>query len=196
VVTRPIKGTRARGAHAAEDARLAAELLASEKDRAEHVMIVDVERNDLGRVAVAGGVSVDELAAIETFASVHHLTSTVSARLRSGVRTSDLLRATFPSGSISGAPKLRAMEIIDQVEPVRRSVYTGAIGWFGFGGDCQLSMGIRILLAARGRLHLWAGGGIVADSRVEEEYEETLVKGRALARAIGADLDATVEAAR
>ncbi len=190
LTTRPIKGTRPRGATPAEDAALAAALCASEKDRAEHVMIVDVERNDVGRLAVAGGVRVEELAALESFASVHHLTSTVSATLRPAVRTSDVLRATFPSGSISGAPKLRAMEIIDEVESVRRGAYTGAIGWIGWGGDCQLSMAIRVLVVARGRLHLWVGGGIVADSRADHEYEETLVKGRALARAIGADLDA------
>ncbi len=189
VVTRPIKGTRPRGATPREDAALARELLASAKDRAEHVMIVDVERNDLGRVCEFGSVVTEELAALETYPSVHHLTSTIAGTLRADVGCGDLIAATFPGGSITGAPKLRAMELIESLEPVRRGVYSGALGWFGWGGDCDLNIAIRTLTVQDDVAHLWVGGGIVADSRAADEYEETLVKGRSLARALGASLD-------
>jgi para-aminobenzoate synthetase component 1 len=188
VTTRPIKGTRPRGDDPAEDNALAAELLASPKDRAEHIMIVDVERNDLGRLAAYGQVATTELAELESFPGVHHLTSTIVARVPDSVTPSALIRATFPGGSVTGAPKIRAMEIIEELEPVRRGVYTGALGWFGFGGDCDLAMAIRTIVLAHDATYLWLGGGIVADSRADEEYEETLVKGRMLSRALGTDI--------
>ncbi|HEY8489784.1 MAG TPA: aminodeoxychorismate synthase component I [Dehalococcoidia bacterium] len=188
VVTRPIKGTRPRGRTPAEDRRLAAELAASQKDRAEHVMIVDLERNDLGRVCRPGTVRVTELMALETYSNVHHLTSTVEGRLREGLDAVDLLRAAFPGGSVTGAPKIRAMEIIDELEPTRRSVYTGAIGYLGFHGDLDLSIVIRTALVADGRAHFQVGGAVVYDSQPEAEYRETLDKARGLAAALGAVL--------
>jgi para-aminobenzoate synthetase component 1 len=147
-------------------------------------MIVDVERNDLGRVAEIGSVRVPHLAALERFATVFHLTSTVEARLRDGCDVVDLLLATFPSGSITGAPKIRAMEIIDELEPTARSVYTGAIGYIGFDGVVDLNIAIRTILVKGDTAYFQAGGGIVADSDPELEYQETLDKASALARAV------------
>ncbi|MEE8347080.1 MAG: aminodeoxychorismate synthase component I [Dehalococcoidia bacterium] len=184
VQTRPIKGTRPRGRTAAEDEALANELLASEKDRAENVMIVDLERNDLGRVAKIGSVSVREIASLETFPTVFHLTSTVEATLREDRDLVDLLLATFPGGSITGAPKIRAMEIIDELEPTARSVYTGAIGYIGFDGSLDLNIAIRTILIREGIAYFQAGGGIVADSDPSMEYQETLHKARALSEAL------------
>jgi para-aminobenzoate synthetase component I len=186
VETRPIKGTRPRGATPEEDERLARELLESEKDRAELVMIVDLERNDLGRVCSYGTVRVPELLRLESYATVHHLVSTVVGQLHEGRDLMDLLRATFPGGSITGAPKVRAMEIIDELEPTQRAVYTGSIGWVGFDGDMDLNIVIRTFLVRDGRVHWQVGGGIVADSDPVAEYEETLDKGIALRRAVGA----------
>ena len=186
--TRPIKGTRPRGRDAAEDARLAAELCASAKDAAEHVMIVDLARNDLGRVAAIGSVTVPELAALERFANVQHLTSTIEARRRDGVGLAELLRAVFPGGSISGAPKIRALQIIDELEPTARGVYTGAIGYLAAGGRCDLNVAIRTITVAAGRAHAHVGGAIVHDSEPEAEYLETLDKARGMARALGARL--------
>lgn len=186
VQTRPIKGTRPRGRTAREDAALAQELLASEKDRAENVMIVDLERNDLGRVAEIGSVRVTELASLETFPTVFHLTSTVEATLREDRDLVDLLLATFPGGSITGAPKIRAVEIIDELEPTARSVYTGAIGHFGFDGSLDLSIVIRTILIRQGTAYFQAGGGIVADSDPAMEFQETLHKARALSEALAA----------
>ncbi len=186
--TRPIKGTRPRGRTPDVDAALAADLRASAKDRAEHVMIVDLERNDLGRVAATGSVAVPELAALESFAQVHHLTSTVVARRRPGVDLEALLRATFPGGSISGAPKIRALEIIDELEPTARGVYTGAIGYVSAHGRVDLNIAIRTITLADGVAHLHVGGAIVHDSRPEDEYAETLAKARGMARALGAAL--------
>jgi para-aminobenzoate synthetase component 1 len=183
--TRPIKGTRPRGADPDSDRRNAQELLASEKDHAEHVMIVDLERNDLGRVARTGSVHVAERAVLETFPTVHHLTSTVEATLRDDCDRVDLLRATFPGGSITGAPKIRAMEIIDELEPTKRGVYTGAIGYFGFDGSLDLNIVIRTMVVQDGTAYFHAGGGIVADSDPEAEYQETLDKARALVEALG-----------
>ena len=184
IETRPIKGTRPRGLNHDEDRRLAAALRASPKDRAEHIMIVDLERNDLGRVAVTGTVTVDELMALESYATVHHLTSTVRARLRPDRTLTDLLRATFPGGSITGAPKIRAMEIIDELEPVRRGVYTGAIGYFSATGDLDLNVAIRTMVLQGSVTRFHVGGGIVYDSDPEAEYQETLDKGRAFFQAL------------
>jgi para-aminobenzoate synthetase component 1 len=188
VRTRPIKGTRPRGATPAEDERLAAELLASAKDRAELVMIVDLERNDLGRVCEYGSVRVPELVRLETHPTVFHLVATVTGRLRPDVSPVDCLRACFPGGSITGAPKIRAMEIIEELEPTGRGPYTGAIGYLGWDGSCDLNIAIRTLTLAGGEAHFQVGGGIVADSDPDAEYEETLHKGRALMRALGASL--------
>ena len=180
IVTRPIKGTRPRGADPEDDARLAAELLASVKDRAELTMIVDLERNDVGRVCEYGSVVVRDPLSIESFAQVHHLVATVEGRLRCDVGPVDVIRALFPGGSITGAPKIRAMEIIDELEPNRRSVYTGAIGYFSRGGTSAFNIAIRTILVEDGRASFQVGGGIVADSDPEAEYEETLAKGKGL----------------
>jgi para-aminobenzoate synthetase component 1 len=179
VETRPIKGTRARGASPGADAAARAALLASEKDRAEHVMIVDLERNDLGRVSEIGSVTVDGVARVLALPTVHHLVSTVRGRLRAGVGLAALLEATFPGGSITGAPKRRAMQIIDELEPATRGPYTGATGWLGAAGDLDLAVAIRTALVSGGRLSLSVGGGIVADSSPEDEWAETEVKASA-----------------
>ncbi|MFQ6121886.1 MAG: aminodeoxychorismate synthase component I [Dehalococcoidales bacterium] len=184
VETRPIKGTRPRGKSAAEDRALADELLSSIKDRAENVMIVDLERNDLGRVCRYGTVRVAELAILETYPTVFHLTSTVKGRLCPGKSRIDLLKATFPGGSITGAPKVRAMEIIDELEPTKRSVYTGSIGYLSFSGEMDLNIVIRTFLVKEGRAYFQVGGGIVYDSEPEAEYEETLDKAKALVQAL------------
>jgi para-aminobenzoate synthetase component 1 len=185
VETCPIKGTRPRGASAAEDTRLLAELVASAKDRAEHVMIVDLERNDLGRVCRTGSVRVAELCTPQSFSDVHHLVSSVRGQLRDPWDWPELLRATFPGGSITGAPKLRAMQIAAELEPVARDVYTGALGYFDAAGGGDWSIAIRTAVAARGELHLHLGGGIVADSDPERELQETRDKGRGFARSWG-----------
>ena len=184
VETRPIKGTRPRGATPAEDERLGAELLASGKDRAENVMIVDLLRNDLSRVCRDHTVLTPEICALESFATVHHLVSTVTGELKEGLGPVDLLRATFPGGSITGAPKIRAMEIIAELEPTARGPYCGSIGWLGFDGWMDTSITIRTF-AIRGRqVAFQAGGGIVADSEPAAEYEETLAKARGLIEAL------------
>jgi para-aminobenzoate synthetase component I len=180
IVTRPIKGTRPRGRTEDEDARLAAELAASPKDRAELTMIVDLERNDLGRVCRYGSVIVRDALRLESFAQVHHLVATVEGRIRPGVGPADVVRAMFPGGSITGAPKIRAMQIIDELEPHRRSLYTGAIGYLGRGGSSAFNIAIRTILVEGDRASYQVGGGIVADSDPEAEYEETLAKGRAM----------------
>ena len=182
--TRPIKGTRARGATEASDRALIAELATDAKERAEHLMIVDLERNDLGRVAETGSVAVSGFARTITLPNVHHLVSTVSCRLREGTSLGDLFRATFPGGSITGAPKLRAMEIIDELEPFRRGVYTGAIGYVGAGGAIDLAIAIRTGILAGGMLTLYVGGGIVADSNPARELEETEEKAAAWKKAL------------
>ena len=187
VETRPIKGTRPRGRDPAVDAELAAALAASEKDRAENVMIVDLARNDLGRVARYGTVGVERLCELERHPGVHHLVSTVSARLRPGTDPMDVVRAAFPPGSVTGAPKVRAMEIIDELEPVRRGPYCGAIGWFQ-RGDLDLSVAIRTFVAAEGRLHLPVGGAVTADSDPGAEWRETMHKAARLLDAAGGKL--------
>ncbi len=184
VETRPIKGTRPRGRDSVEDKLLADELTRSGKDHAENLMIVDLERNDLGRVCRYGTVKVTELAILETFPTVFHLTSTVTGRLRRGKSNVDLLKATFPGGSITGAPKVRAMEIIDEIEPTRRSVYTGSIGYLGFNEDMDINIVIRTVLIKEGKAYFQVGGGIIYDSEPEAEYVETLDKARALIRAL------------
>jgi para-aminobenzoate synthetase component I len=180
LVTRPIKGTRPRGRDPLDDARLAAELRDSPKDCAELTMIVDLERNDLGRVCRYGSVRVRDPMTIESFAQVHHLVATVEGRLQPDAGPVDVIRAIFPGGSITGAPKIRAMEIIDELEPNRRSLYTGAIGYLSRGGASAFNIAIRTILVEGDRASFQVGGGIVADSDPEAEYEETLAKGRAL----------------
>jgi para-aminobenzoate synthetase component I len=184
VETRPIKGTRPRGATAAEDAALAGALRASDKDRAENVMIVDLLRNDLSRVCRDGSIAVPVLCGLERFATVWHLVSTVTGELRPGQDALDLLRACFPGGSISGAPKLRAREIIAELEPVPRGPYCGALGWIGWDGDMDTSIVIRTL-AVRGRdVVAGVGGGVTAGSSPAAEYDETVVKARGLLAAL------------
>jgi para-aminobenzoate synthetase component 1 len=184
VQTRPIKGTRARSEDPSEDRRLAAELKASVKDRAENLMIVDLLRNDLSRVCEADSVRAVDLFRVESYRTVHHLVSTVEGRLREGQTPCDLLGAAYPCGSVTGAPKIRAMEIIAELEPVARGPYCGALGWLGFGGDMDTSVSIRIAVASGGRVAFHAGGGVVADSDPAAEYEETLDKARALVSVI------------
>jgi para-aminobenzoate synthetase component 1 len=188
IVTRPIKGTRPRGRDPEDDARLAAELLAAPKDRAELTMIIDLERNDLGRVCRYGTVAVREALRLESFAQVHHLVATVEGRLRPDVGPVDIIRAVFPGGSITGAPKIRAMEIIDELEPTRRGLYTGAIGYLSRGGSSAFNIAIRTILVEGDRASYQVGGGIVADSDPEAEYEETLAKGRALQQVLGVEV--------
>jgi para-aminobenzoate synthetase component 1 len=184
VETRPIKGTRPRGKNSVEDAMLAQELLNSAKDRAENVMIVDLERNDLGRVCQYGSVKVTELAILETFPTVFHLTSTVIGKLRPDKNRIDLLKAAFPGGSITGAPKVRAMEIIDELEPTRRSAYTGAIGYLSFSRNLDLNIVIRTFIIKGNKAYFQVGGGIIYDSNAEAEYQETLDKAKALVQAL------------
>jgi para-aminobenzoate synthetase component 1 len=162
--------------------------LDSAKDQAENLMIVDLVRNDLGRVAACGSVRVTGMAELETFATVFHLTSTVEALLKPGADRIDLIRAAFPGGSITGAPKVRAMEIIEELEPTRRGVYTGSIGYLGFDGGMDLNIAIRTIVVKDGTAYFQAGGGIVYDSVPEAEYQETLDKARALAAALGLTL--------
>jgi para-aminobenzoate synthetase component 1 len=188
VVTRPIKGTRRRGATPDEDERLACELMASPKDDAELAMIVDLERNDLGRVCEFGSVNVPAPKVLERHATVLHLSATIEGRVRRGLGPLDVLRAAFPGGSITGAPKIRAMEIIDEIEPTRRAFYTGAIGALGFDGSMNLSVAIRTLLADGPEYYFQAGGGIVADSDPVSEYDESLTKAAAMAKALGIGL--------
>lgn len=186
VETRPIKGTRPRGNNPQQDEKLADELLNSVKDRAENMMIVDLERNDLGRVCRYGSVKVTEMAILEVFPTVFHLTSTVVGRLEEGKKGIDLLRATFPGGSITGAPKVRAMEIIDELEPTRRSIYTGNIGYLSFNGNLDLNIAIRTFIIKGKRVYFQVGGAVVYDSDPEAEYKETLHKAKALIDSLNA----------
>jgi para-aminobenzoate synthetase component 1 len=184
VETRPIKGTRPRGVGPEHDAALGQALLESPKDRAENLMIVDLMRNDLSRVCAPGSVRVAELCALEQYATVQHLVSTIVGRLAPGADALDLLRAAFPGGSITGAPKLRAMEIIAEIERRRRGVYCGSIGYWSVSGALDTSVAIRTAVTRAGRVYFSAGGGIVADSDPAEEYQETLDKARGLIAAL------------
>jgi anthranilate synthase component 1 len=181
---RPIAGTRPRGRNEEEDRGLAAELLADPKERAEHIMLVDLGRNDVGRVAVPGSVEVNELMVIERYSHVMHIVSNVRGQLQQGQDAFDLLRATFPAGTVTGAPKIRAMEIIEELEPVKRGPYAGAVGYVSFSGNMDTCIAIRTILFAKERAWIQAGAGIVADSDPEREYQETLSKAAAMLRAI------------
>ena len=184
VSTRPIAGTRPRGATAEQDAAIARELLADEKERAEHVMLVDLGRNDLGRVCEYGTVEVEELMAVETYSHVMHIVSSVAGRLRERIGALDALRSVLPAGTLSGAPKVRAMQIIDELEPVKRGSYGGAIGYASYSGDLDTCIHIRTVVVKDGIAHVQAGGGTVADARPDYEYEESVAKARAVLGAI------------
>jgi len=184
VELRPIAGTRPRGTTPEDDQRLADELLADPKERAEHVMLVDLGRNDLGRVCRTGSVEVSELMVIERYSHVMHIVSNVRGELTGGRDAFDLVRATFPAGTLSGAPKIRAMQIIDELEPMRRGVYGGAVGYFSYSGNMDLAIAIRTLVVRDGKVHLQAGAGIVADSDPTAEWQETVNKAMAVRRAI------------
>ncbi|MDY0384660.1 anthranilate synthase component I [Trichlorobacter sp.] len=184
VELRPIAGTRPRGATVEDDAQLAEELLADPKERAEHVMLVDLGRNDLGRVCRSGSVEVSELMVIERYSHVMHIVSNVRGELLADRDAFDLVRATFPAGTLSGAPKIRAMQIIDELEPLRRGVYGGAVGYISYSGNMDLAIAIRTLVVRDGKVHLQAGAGIVADSDPTAEWQETVNKAMAVRRAI------------
>jgi len=189
ITLRPIAGTRRRGADEAEDLSLERELLADPKERAEHVMLVDLGRNDVGRVAEIGSVEVTELMVVERYSHVMHIVSNVRGKLRQGSDAFDAFRATFPQGTVSGAPKIRAMEIIDELEPARRGVYAGAVGYFSYTGNMDTAIALRTLLIKDGRVYIQAGGGVVADSDPAAEYEESVNKAKAMVRALGAARD-------
>jgi anthranilate synthase component I len=184
VEIRPIAGTRRRGINTEEDERNAAELLADPKERAEHVMLVDLARNDIGRVAEFGSVGVTEFMGIERYSHVMHIVSNVTGRLRSGCTPFDLIKATFPAGTVSGAPKIRAMQIISELEKTRRGCYAGAIGYFGFDGNFDSCIALRCAVLKNGKAFFQAGAGIVADSDPDREYDETVSKARAMAKAL------------
>ncbi len=184
VETRPLAGTRRRGTDAAEDARLEKELLNDLKERAEHVMLVDLGRNDVGRVAKPGTVTVDRLMEVERYSHVMHISSTVGGELREGCTSLDALRAAFPAGTVSGAPKIRAMEIIADLEPDQRGVYAGSLGYVSFGGNLDMAITLRTIVVADGMAYVQAGAGVVADSRPEREFDETLEKAGAMFQAI------------
>jgi anthranilate synthase component 1 len=183
LTVRPIAGTRQRGATEEQDQALEAELLADPKELAEHLMLIDLGRNDVGRVSETGSVRLTEKMVIERYSHVMHIVSNVTGRLRPGLTAIDALRATFPAGTVSGAPKIRAMEIIDELEPVKRGIYAGAVGYLSWSGNMDTAIAIRTAVLKDGMLHIQAGGGVVADSVPEKEWEETMNKGRALFRA-------------
>jgi anthranilate synthase component 1 len=184
VTTKPIAGTRPRGASAEDDRRIADELLQDEKERAEHVMLVDLGRNDLGRVCEYGTVKVEELMEIETYSHVMHIVSSVSGTLREGVGPLDALRSVLPAGTLSGAPKVRAMQIIDELEPIKRGGYGGAIGYASYTGDLDTCIHIRTVVIKDGIAHVQAGGGTVADAKPELEYRESEAKAKGVLQAI------------
>ena len=184
VTVRPIAGTRKRGATEARDRELEAELVSDPKEIAEHVMLIDLGRNDVGRVAETGSVRLTERMAVERYSQVMHIVSNVVGRLRPGLSAMDVLRAAFPAGTVTGAPKIRAMEIIDEVEPVKRGVYAGAVGYLSWSGNMDTAIAIRTAVVQQGQVHVQAGGGVVSDSVAALEWKETLNKGRALLRAV------------
>src|ERR1700693_1704357 len=184
VETRPLAGTRRRGADPAEDTRLEKELLSDLKERAEHVMLVDLGRNDVGRVARPGTVYVERLMEVERYSHVMHISSTVTGQLRDGCTSLDALRAAFPAGTVSGAPKIRAMEVIAELEPDQRGVYAGSLGYVSFGGNLDMAITLRTVVIADGVAYVQAGAGVVADSRPEREFEETLEEAGAVVRAV------------
>jgi anthranilate synthase component 1 len=184
VTVRPIAGTRPRGRTPEEDAALEAELLADPKERAEHLMLIDLGRNDVGKVSEPGTVEVGEQFVIERYSHVMHIVSEVTGTLKAGLSYADVLRATFPAGTVSGAPKIRALEVIRELEPIKRNVYAGSIGYLGWHGDADTAIAIRTAVIQDGKLHVQAGAGIVYDSDPEKEWEETMSKGRALFRAV------------
>uniref|UniRef100_UPI0037836977 anthranilate synthase component I family protein n=1 Tax=Dokdonella sp. TaxID=2291710 RepID=UPI0037836977 len=184
VTLRPIAGTRPRGATAEQDQALEAELLADPKERAEHLMLIDLGRNDVGRVSRTGSVKLTESFVIERYSHVMHIVSQVEGELDDGLNSMDVLRAAFPAGTVSGAPKIRALEIIRELEPIKRNIYAGAIGYIGWQGDTDTAIAIRTAVIQDGRLHVQAGAGIVHDSDPAAEWEETMNKGRALFRAV------------
>jgi anthranilate synthase component 1 len=183
VTARPIAGTRKRGATPQEDATLAADLLADQKERAEHLQLLDLGRNDVGRVAKVGTVKVTDSYLIERYSHVMHIVSNVEGELKDDEGPVSVLKATFPAGTVSGAPKVRAMEIIDELEPTKRGVYAGAVGYLGFNGDMDLAIAIRTAVLKGGRIYVQAGAGIVADSDPDSEWQETLNKAKAQLRA-------------
>ncbi|MGA9723955.1 MAG: anthranilate synthase component I [Candidatus Binatus sp.] len=189
ITLRPIAGTRRRGVTEAEDRELEAELLADPKERAEHVMLVDLGRNDVGRVSEIGSVKVTELMVVERYSHVMHIVSNVTGVLRDGCDAFDAFAATFPQGTVSGAPKIRAMEIIDELESVRRGVYAGAVGYFSYTGNTDTAIALRTLLIRNNRVYIQAGGGVVADSDPGAEFEESVNKARAMVRALQAARD-------
>jgi len=184
VTVRPIAGTRHRGANEEEDLRLESELLADPKELAEHLMLIDLGRNDAGRVAVTGSVKLTDKMIVERYSHVMHIVSNVVGKLKPDMTAIDVLRATFPAGTVSGAPKIRAMEIIDELEPVKRGVYSGAVGYLSWNGNMDTAIAIRTAVIKENRLHIQAGAGIVADSQPQLEWEETMNKARAIFRAV------------
>jgi para-aminobenzoate synthetase len=191
IETRPIKGTRPRGKSPADDQSQAFELQNNPKDRAELTMIIDLERNDLGRICEFGTVIVPDFIKLEKYPTVWHLASTITGQLRRGLKPSDIIRAVFPGGSITGAPKIRAMEIIEELELYKRGIYTGSIGYMGFDGAWDFNIVIRTILLKNGKAYIHVGGGIVADSIPESEYNETLDKAKALFQVLKGRLDVT-----
>jgi len=182
---RPLAGTRPRGATPEEDLELERELRADPKERAEHIMLIDLGRNDIGRVARTGSVVVDEVLGVERYSHVMHLVSNVRGELAEGKNAFDVLRATFPAGTLSGAPKIRALEIIDELEPHRRGLYGGVVGYISYTGNMDLAIAIRTLVAKGDRIFVQAGAGLVYDSDPQKEYEETVNKARGVLRALG-----------
>jgi anthranilate synthase component 1 len=184
VTVRPIAGTRRRGHSVAEDRAMEAELLADPKELAEHLMLIDLGRNDVGRIAETGSVQLTEKMVVERYSHVMHIVSNVEGQLKPGMSAMDVLRATFPAGTVSGAPKIRAMEIIDELEPVKRGVYAGAVGYLGWNGNMDTAIAIRTAVIKSGQLHIQAGAGVVYDSQPRLEWKETMNKGRAVFRAV------------
>lgn len=184
VTVRPIAGTRPRGASEEQDLELEKDLLSDEKEIAEHLMLIDLGRNDVGRVSSTGSVKLTEKMVIERYSNVMHIVSNVTGQLKDGLNAMDALRAILPAGTLSGAPKIRAMEIIDELEPVKRGVYGGAVGYLAWNGNMDTAIAIRTAVIKNGELHVQAGGGIVADSQPAAEWEETINKRRAMFRAV------------